>query len=308
MCSKKNTNCSNCNKYNHEYKDCKEPITSWGIILIDLSSVNKINDNKITHTESINLKSKMFNVFPQNYKELESLGEFINNIKFLLVQRRNSIGFMDFIRGKYKIDNIDQINSLFQYMNKKEIDMIKNKSFDELWSDIWNNDQYRINNLKKEFVYAKNQFEKLKNGIGCDLNLDFFIDNVAPLYEFNEWGFPKGRKDKNETTIECAIREFSEETGINTNKIKIINNIKPIEENLIGTNGIPYRHIYYIAETYDNNLPDITNNNEIGGIGYFNYNEAVQLIREYHTEKKNILQTLFMYYLELLLSNNYLTK
>ena len=300
MITKKNNFCSNCNKLNHEYKDCKEPITSWGIILINLTNIDK----SINHIENINIKNKIFNIFPQNYKELENLSLYMNNIRFLLVQRRHSIGFMDFLRGKYKIDNIDQINSLFQYMNKNEIKMIGELTFDELWSEMWNNDTNYINNLKKEYYYAKNHFEKLKNGDGVDLNLNFFVDNISPLYNFNEWGFPKGRKDKNESTLDCAMREFSEETGIDKNNIKIINNINPIEENLIGTNGIPYRHIYFVAEISDNELPDISNNNEIGNIGYFNFNETQQLIRDYHFEKKNILQKLYMYYLENLLTLN----
>ena len=51
----------------------------------------------------------------------------MNNIKFLLIQRRHSIAYMDFLRGKYKLDNIDQINGLFQYMNPMEIETLKNK-------------------------------------------------------------------------------------------------------------------------------------------------------------------------------------
>jgi ADP-ribose pyrophosphatase YjhB (NUDIX family) len=309
MTTKKNIFCTNCNKFNHEYKDCKEPITSWGIILVNLSDINSnINDqnsNKIlNHSKNINIKNKVFNIFPQNYKQLEDLGSFMNNIKFLLIQRRHSIAFMDFLRGKYKIDNVDQINSLFQYMDKNEIELIKTKPFDELWVEMWNNDTQKINNKKREFIYAKAQFEKLKNGDGIDLNLDFFINNISPLYAFKEWGFPKGRKNKNESSLECAIREFSEETNIDPNKIKIIENINPIEENLIGTNGIPYRHIYYVAEIFSNDLVGVTNNNEIGEIGFFNYNESHELIRDYHTEKKLILQNLYMYYLEILLSLN----
>ncbi len=295
---KKNIYCTNCNRNNHEYKDCREPITSWGIILVNLSNINK----DILHNK-INVKTKLFTIFPQNYKELENLSSYMEDIKFLLIQRRHSIGFMDFIRGKYKLDNIDQINSLFQYMNKKEIELIETKTFDELWNEIWNNDLNRINNIKREYVIAKSQFEKLKNGDDSELNLDFFIKNITPLYKFNEWGFPKGRRDKNESQIDCALREFTEETGISKDKIKFIENIDPIEENLIGTNGIPYRHIYYIAEVKENILPDINDNNEIGGIGYFNYNEACEIIREYHTEKKNILRILNMYYLELLLNS-----
>lgn len=302
---KKNNFCTNCNKCNHEYKECKEPITSWGIILINLSNIHKTFNNKsLIHCDNVNLKKKVFNIFPQNYRELENLSSYMNNIRFLLVQRRHSIGFMDFLRGKYKLDNIDQINSLFQYMNKKEINMIKEKTFDELWFEMWNNDLNRINSIKKEYNYAKSQFEKLKNGEGIDLDLNFFVNNINPLYSFNEWGFPKGRKDKNESTIDCAIREFSEETGIDLNNIKIIPNIEPIEENLIGTNGIPYRHIYYVAETNLNEISNIKNNNEIGEIGFFNYNDSQQLIRDYHVEKKSILEILFMYYLELLSSMN----
>jgi len=296
---KKYTYCTNCNRNNHEYKECREPITSWGIIVVNLSQI----DSKLINHEKINLRSKIFNIYPQNYKQIEDLSSYMNNIRFLLVQRKHSIGFMDFIRGKYKLDNVDQINSLFQYMNKDEINLISTKTFDELWCEIWNNDINRINNIKREYNYAKTQFEKLKMCEDSELDLNFFINNVTPLYKFNEWGFPKGRRDRNESTLECAIREFSEETGIDKSKLKIINEIDPIEENLIGTNGIPYRHIYYIAEINDDLIPNITNNNEIGDIGYFNLNESSELIREYHKEKKNILRILNMYYLELLLNS-----
>lgn len=296
---KKYMHCTNCNRQNHEYKECREPITSWGIIVVNLSHVK--NADKIKH-DKINLKSKIPTIYPQNYRQLEDLSNYINNIRFLLIQRKHSIGFMDFIRGKYKLDNIDQINSLFQHMNNNEINSIKTNTFDELWNEIWNNDQSRINTTKKEYQFAKSQFEKIKTCDNMDLDLEFYINNVVPLYKFNEWGFPKGRRDKNETSLECALREFTEETGLDRNRIKIIDEIEPIEENLIGTNGIPYRHIYYVAEIYDDSLPDITNNNEIGNIGYFNLNEINEIIRDYHVEKKNIVRTINMYYLELLLN------
>ena len=265
MNNKRHIICNNCNKFNHESRDCKDPITSWGIILINLEKVYENSDKHINLIHShTNIKNKLFNITPQNHRDLENLSKYMNDIKFLLVQRKHSIGFMDFIRGKYKIDNIDQINSLFQYMNQKEIDLIAVSDFDFLWKYMWNNDVNRINMLKKEYSLAKQKFEDLKSATNSDVTLDFFIKNVTPLYGFNEWGFPKGRKDKNETTLECAIREFSEETNINPKSIKIIESIDPIEENLIGTNGIPYRHIYYIAETTISDMPDNSNNNEIG--------------------------------------------
>jgi len=294
--------CSNCNKSNHEYKDCKEPITSWGIILVNLSDIT----NNVKHRENINICNRISNISPQNYKDLENLSKYMNNIKFLLIQRKHSIGYMDFLRGKYKIDNIDQINSLFQHMNPREISKLKTGEFRELWNEMWNNDATKINNIK-EYNNAENKFNKLKMDKSLELNLDFFVDNITPLYKQNEWGFPKGRKNHNETPIDCAKREFLEETNIDISKINIISNIMPIEENLIGTNGLPYRHIYYIAETISDNIDlnnienNIENNNEIGNIGFFNYNDAKELIRDYHTEKKYILQSIYMYYLEILL-------
>lgn len=292
--------CTNCNKHNHEYKECKEPITSWGIILIDFSH---LNINNLNHND-INLKKHIYNINLQNKNDIENISKYMNNIKFLLIQRRHSIGFMDFIRGKYKIDNIEQINNLFQFMHQNEINLIKTMSFEELWNKIWNNDEHKINSIKKDFIMAKEKFMELKTNTKLDLNLDFYLNNIEPLYSFLEWGYPKGRKVKNETTLDCAVREFSEETNIDITKIKIINEIEPIEENLIGTNCIPYRHIYYIAETKENINLTNNNNNEIGNLGFFTYDESQNLLREYHIEKKQILEQIFMYYLEILLENS----
>ena len=292
--------CSNCNKSNHEYKECKEPITSWGIILVNLSN---FQNKKINHNNNINIRNRISNICPQNYKDLENLSDYMNNITFLLIQRRHSIAFMDFIRGKYKIDNIDQINSLFQYMNPDEIKSIDTKDFDDLWKEMWNNDSTRINNTR-EYNMAKHKFNQLKSDNNLELNLNFFINNVISLYKTNEWGFPKGRKNHNETPLECALREFSEETNIKLSDIKLVSNINPIEENLLGTNGIPYRHIYYIAETTLQNIHNVENNNEIGNIGFFNYNDAKELIRDYHVDKKYVLQCIYMYYLEMLLETH----
>jgi 8-oxo-dGTP pyrophosphatase MutT (NUDIX family) len=298
MLGKKHMYCSNCGHNTHEYKDCTEPITSWGIILVNLSMV----PIKMIHNK-INIKSHIYNINPTTPNDLNILSQVMNCLKFLLVQRKHSIGYFDFIRGRYRIDNIDGINFLFQHMNQNEIKNIGTKSFDELWTEMWNNDETKLNNLKKDFYNAKQKFETLKNNKDIEINLDFYIDNVQPIYKSNEWGFPKGRKAKFENAKDCALREFFEETNIPREKIKIIDSIEPIEENLIGTNGIKYRHIYYIAEIQEEFLPDISNNNEIGGINYFCFNDALNIIRDYHVEKKEVLTSIYYYYLETLLNN-----
>ena len=157
---------------------------------------------------------------------------------------------------------------------------------------------------KKEFIESKDKFECLKNKNGVELSLDFYIKNVKPFYTSPEWGFPKGRKMRGESDLECAIREFCEETGYSYSDIKIVTNIKPIIENIIGTNGVKYRHIYYIAEDISNKNPKIDGNTEIGDIGFFSFDDSNKLFREYHIEKKKITKNVFLYYLDVLVNKS----
>jgi hypothetical protein len=113
MACKKHVYCSNCGHNTHDYKDCLEPITSWGIILVNLSMVPV----DIVHNR-INIKSHIYNINPTTPNDLNILSHSMNCIKFLLVQRKHSIGYFDFIRGRYRIDNIDGINFLFQQTHR----------------------------------------------------------------------------------------------------------------------------------------------------------------------------------------------
>jgi len=138
--------------------------------------------------------------------------------------------------------------------------------------------------------------------------LDFYVNNVKPLYTNTEWGFPKGRKIRGESDEDCALREFCEETGYTKLDIKLINCVNPIVENIVGTNGVSYRHIYYLAELISDKIPSIAQNVEIGNIGLFTRDEAIQMIREYHLEKKDIIRVTFLYYFDMIsrtLNTNY---
>ena len=301
--------CCNCDEVGHDYKNCPIPKTSWGIILINISNI-EIEHNDIDLNEfksNLNLKSAI---------DLEIMSKIMNSIQFLTVQRKHSLGYVEFISGRYKIDNIDGIKFLFQQMVPEEINKLaeiydkdKNQEqdcFKLLWTDFWHDDINKVNN-NSEYRSARSKFYQLKNCTNnVDLPLKFYIDKIKSTYKTLEWGFPKGRRIKNESTLDCALREFEEETGININKIKIIKEIKPIVENLIGTNGIKYRHIYYIAELIDNidiKHVDLSNvNSEISSVGFFGYNDLMLMIRDYHVAKKEILNKIMLYYVGLLIN------
>ena len=77
--------CSNCGAQGHQYRNCIKPIFSYGIL----------------------------------YYKTES--EF----SILMVQRKQTISFVDFVRGKYNLKNINNINRMFSTMTKEEKDTIE---------------------------------------------------------------------------------------------------------------------------------------------------------------------------------------
>jgi 8-oxo-dGTP pyrophosphatase MutT (NUDIX family) len=294
--SKKYSPCLNCGKQGHEQKSCPDPITSWGILLI------KTNKN-VSHETMMDLVQydKYDGIMIDSKSDLPVLIENINNIHFLLVRRKHSIGFAEFVRGRYTLGNINGLRSLFNQMTPEEIEFIKEKTFDEIWAYFWGESLNDGILNKKDYVDARDKFTKLKSRSSVELDLDFYISTAQPMYNSPEWGFPKGRKKRGEADLECAVREFYEETGFCESDIKILTNIKPIYEDLIGTNGVKYRHIYFLAELISNKEPKIVNTSqfaEIGDIGFFQYNDCMTLLRDYHVEKKTILKKILNYYVE----------
>ena len=304
--------CSNCGKYGHKYKFCTEPITSMGVILVKINDTEKISEEDINmlydnSEEKINITTKIQGIRCSNNFEMNSFSLNKNKIKFLMIQRKHTLGYCDFIRGRYNLENIDGIIFLFQQMTQEEINKIGSLSFDELWDDFWTPKAKSAH--KNEYEHSKKIFSQLEAQQKNSLGLKFFVENVTPTWKSPEWGFPKGRRNMKESNIACAVREFKEESGIDNSQYKLLTNIEPIVENLIGTNGIKYRHIYYIGITYEDINPKIEQSNvyqteEIGGIGFFTYDESINLIRSYHINKKKILTTLYMYIINKFINRN----
>ena len=115
-------------------------------------------------------------------------------------------------------------------------------------------------------------------------------------YDEPEWGFPKGKKDPNEDELDCAKREFKEETDFNNDEYTLLK-MNPINELFMGSNKIKYKNKYYIAQSFSNKIPKINRNNnkqimEVGDISWFNRDECMRNIREYNIEKKDVVDNL----------------
>ena len=248
--------CNNCGNTGHYYKDCKFPILSYGIILFD-------NTNK-------------------------------DNIKIVLIERKHSLSYIEFLRGKYDVNNDNYIQLLFNRMSKNEKQDIVSKDFNNLWNNLWNNYDNVNQRIKNEYSVSKKKFNNLK----YHDKLSKFNNNCIIHYEENEWEIPKGRRNNREVNKHCAIREFQEETNISSDNYSIIHNILPLSEEYKGINNVNYKHYYYVAKIhkYMDLKIEHTNKNqcmEVNSIKWCNRKECLEKIRDYSIEKVNIINNFF---------------
>src|SRR3989344_295677 len=176
--------CNNCGKIGHLFKQCRQPITSYGFIVF-----HKGPDGK-------------------------------DPLKYLFIKRKHSISYIEFIRGRYIYEKNNKtcidtkyVNYLFINMTRSERLRLITDLFEDLWDELWSFDK---KTKKFEFNEAQDKFNLLKKGIKLNnktLSLEYILSQTSSIFEDPEWGFPKGRKNQLESEIDTAYREFQEETN-----------------------------------------------------------------------------------------------
>lgn len=276
--------CNNCGKPGHSFYQCKLPIISYGIILFKNKDTIKTSKEK--------------------------------DYEFLMIRRKDSFGYIDLVRGKYSPYNIEQVQGIISEMSLLEKEKILNNDFKYLWNTMWGstiNSQY-----KNEEVHSAKKFEILKKGFfinedessdyesegrkekekGKFITLADFVKESTTEWSETEWEFPKGRRNQKEKDLECALREFEEETGISKEYICIVENVLPFEETFIGTNYKSYKHKYFLAfikEQDDlNNQPFIHfQPSEVSKMEWKTLDQCLESMRPYHLEKKQLIQNVY---------------
>ena len=85
-----------------------------------------------------------------------------------MICRKDTLGYIDFLRGRYALNNIEYISSLIDIMTNDEKKLLLIEDFENLWSQLWGSNvgiQYR-----GEETSAKEKFLKLQKG--------YIIDNI----------------------------------------------------------------------------------------------------------------------------------
>jgi len=285
--------CLNCGKVGHHIRYCLEPVISYGIICFNICLKMGITNKQI---ESY-FYNKFIDISEYNYLNVNNinlLSQYRDKIKFLMIRRKNSLNYIEFLRGKYEQNDLVHIQKLFNLMTIEENLKIKNSNFDNLWNELWK-ETARNKIYQKEFNSSLNKFNYLKSNNFFNL-LD---DNNLSKFTEPEWGFPKGRRNYNEKNLNCAIREFIEETNVDISQIQILERVNTLEEEYEGTNLIKYKHIYYLASS-NNNLIMYKENYEIGDIAWLSIDEAIEKIRPYHEPKKKIIYQIYFFIINII--------
>lgn len=258
--------CTNCGNSGHLFRNCSSPVTSYGVIAVRYMDA----------AYQTQLFSKANTIHPVNQQ-----------LQFLLIKRRDSIAFLEFMRGKYNPADEDYIGVLLRNMTISEQDRLLTLTFDELWNTMWG----EISNVRSH----KNNYESSEKKYAHVLPLlpQYIASNRSKWTE-PEWGFPKGRRNLHENDLQCAIREFQEETGLKRHDFTVISNTHCITETFFGSNQVHYCHKYYLAICPSDiqvtwNSADYYMSREIGAIEWCTLEEAIARIRPDNIEKREIL-------------------
>jgi 8-oxo-dGTP pyrophosphatase MutT (NUDIX family) len=212
--------------------------------------------------------------------------------EYLMIRRKHTLGFIDFIRGKYSVYNRYYICNMIYQMTNAEKEMLKTMDFEDIWLLIWGKPA-NFSHYKNEEIGSKEKFSQLRHGIHGQYTLADLVDASTTKWEEPEWGFPKGRRNYNETDLDCSIREFNEETGFKLSKTGVIQNISPFEEIFCGSNYKSYKHKYFLTYMdYESSEPVLQESNEISDIRWKSYAECIASIRPYNLEKKRMLSNI----------------
>lgn len=214
--------------------------------------------------------------------------------KVLLVQKRNTYSFLDFITGKYIKTNKKQIQKMFNTMTVYEKSIILSANFEYIWYYAF------LTHVKTEFYYkCLNKFMSFMNDNGR-----FFKNLILNSGHVDTalWEAPKGRKTPDESNITCAMRELEEETSYNPNDYNFIFNIHNNKyKNIYIENNIRYNIIYYVAKLSckslkngDPNINKLVQMNEIINIKWVNVSalDKYTMVPELKTFIKNMYNKL----------------
>ena len=223
-----------------------------------IMELGKENLSRLFNLMSANMNSKT-----DSDKEKEKI--LIDKLKDR-IEEIEKMGKIPDIRD-IAISGVDLINSGFE---AKEIGKIKNEVYNLILGEERENEKEAvISYLSEKYNLGKFKQEKSCGAVVYNPKKHSFL--IIKMLNGN-WGFPKGHTEDQETDIQTAIREVTEETGIN---IEILDGFKK------SIKSIPFPEvlkevIFFIGITEEEKVT--IDKDEIEDYMWCSYEEALKMI------------------------------
>ncbi len=221
--------------------------------------------------------------------------------RMVYIRRKHSPCFLLFFNGCYGINNIPHMIDNITNDEKE----ILNSLLDNLLHDEFNVIVYNMyNNInKKKLDYGYYQMTQMKDMIYDVLNNNSEISNDL------EYLWPKGHKYYNETKINAAIREFTEEISYDLYQYDIVENVSEDHISQINHNElfISDRSYYYCYSGMGNMLfkticfagfvidefeiDETDNDYEISDRKWISYDDAYEILDD---KKRVVLNKIYL--------------
>lgn len=193
-------------------------------------------------------------------------------LQIILIKKPTTYHFCEFVSGHYRKNDNTHLHKLFNNMTYHEKMDILSMKFANMWYRIYKSQpdqsflQANGSYVSKQYIRKKNKFEvsflhdggiRLKRLIADSINVDTI------------WEMPKGKRkeSREESEIDAAMREFTEESLIPNTQYKFLWHMKPYIETYSDF-GVTYQNIYYYADAVGEWEPGVKfgNNQQISEV------------------------------------------
>jgi 8-oxo-dGTP pyrophosphatase MutT (NUDIX family) len=216
-----------------------------------------------------------------------------NRFKFIVVKRRNTYEFIDFVCGRYRQNDETRLSEMFANMTQLERTHIAYLPYSALWKIV------SLGRGERP-AYGRQSFRTLRRS-----PLFRRLIGIRECKKDFDWDFPKGRRETSETELDAAKRELAEEAGCRD--ITWLD-APPLTYSFIGTDKRAYCYKYFFAYCNDGDRVFVDSTDpiqsfEVVAVSWMNIDELVAAM----TDKKALVQRLDDRLGEILdLANNHL--
>jgi 8-oxo-dGTP pyrophosphatase MutT (NUDIX family) len=164
------------------------------------------------------------------------------HMEILMVKKRYTFYYVEFIRGHYAPSDDTKILYLFNRISNEEKVEIESMNFDQMWYRVWRDIPTLDSNDYQWFAKCKRKFEMNFSSARDQMRLRQLLNQSTSTDCM--WEIPKGRRDQDESELSCALRELREEADYDSNLCMILPETMELRTS---NNKATYINKYFLA-------------------------------------------------------------